>query len=126
MPKTLTSLTVIGLIVITVAAAYSEQTNLSGNWTMRLNDEISLRLVLAQKGKNITGTLQNPHGNPIQIKGQFSGKEFQFTGSSEGGEWAYRMTGKGTLQPDGSFAGDIKSNVGDLTWTAVRAKSVTN
>ena len=126
MKKTLTTLTIIGLIVITVAGAYAEQKNLTGSWTMRLNGEISLRLVLTHKGKNITGTLQNPHGNPIQIKGQFSGKEFQFTGSSEGGEWAYRMTGKGTLQPDGSFAGDIKSNVGDLTWTAVRAKSVTN
>jgi hypothetical protein len=123
MKKTLTTLTIIGLTVITVASAYAEQKNLTGNWTMRVNDEISLRLVLTQEGKNITGTLQNPHGNPIQIKGQFSGKEFQFTGSSEGGEWAYRLSGKGTLQPDGSFAGDIKSNVGDMKWTAVRAEA---
>ena len=123
MKKTLTTVTIICLIVITVASAYAEQKNLTGNWTMRVNDEISLRLVLTHKGKNITGTLQNPHGNPIQIKGQLSGKEFQFTGSSEGGEWAYRMSGKGTLQPDGSFAGNIKSNVGDMTWTAVRAEA---
>jgi hypothetical protein len=109
------------LILITVGSAYAEQKNLAGNWTFRVNNEMSLRLVLTQKGKNITGTLQNPHGNPIQLKGQFSGKELTFTGSSEGGEWAYRLSGKGTLQPDGSFAGDIKSNAGDMTWTAVRA-----
>src|SRR5215510_4238243 len=123
MTKTITTFTVIGLIVITVVAAYAQQKNITGNWTMRFNDEISLRLVLTHKGKNVTGTLQNPHGNPIQIKGQLSGKEFQFTGSSEGGEWAYRMSGKGTLQKDGSFAGYIKSNVGDMTWTAVRAEA---
>src|SRR5262245_7732081 len=123
MQKTPTTLTIIGLIVITVVGAYAEEKNITGTWTMRLNDEISLRLVLTNKGKNVTGTLQNPHGNPIQIQGEFSGKEFQFTGSSEGGEWAYRLSGKGTLQPDGSFTGSIKSNVGDMTWTAVRAEA---
>jgi len=123
MKKTLIAATVIGLIVITVVGAYAEEKNITGTWTMRLNDEISLRLVLTHKGENVTGTLQNPHGNPIQIKGQFSGREFQFTGSSEGGEWAYRLSGKGTLQPDGSLAGEIKSNVGDMKWTAVRAEA---
>ena len=119
--KTLATLSTIGLISITVATVYAEQKNLAGNWTFRVNNEMSLRLVLTQKGKNITGTLQNPHGNPIHLKGQFSGRELKFTGSSEGGEWAYRLTGKGMLQPDGSFAGDLKSNVGDMTWTAIRA-----
>jgi hypothetical protein len=123
MKKILITSAVIALIVIAVAGVYAEQKSLTGNWMMRLNDEISLRLVLRHKGKNITGTLQNPHGNPIQIKGQFSGKEFQFTGSSEGGEWAYRLSGRGTLQADGSFAGNIKSNVGDMTWTAVRGEA---
>jgi hypothetical protein len=120
MKKTLAALTIIGLNLITGAVAYAEQKNLGGNWTFRVNDEMSLRLVLMQKGKNITGTLQNPHGNPIHLKGQFSGKELTFTGSSDGGEWAYRLSGKGTLQPDGSFAGDLKSNVGNMTWIAVR------
>lgn len=121
MKRRLSALMIGALILITVGSAYAEQKNLAGNWTFRVNNEMSLRLVLTQKGKNITGTLQNPHGNPIQLKGQFSGKELTFTGSSEGGEWAYRLSGKGTLQPDGSFAGDIKSNAGDMTWTAVRA-----
>src|SRR4030095_11767839 len=123
MKKALTTVTVIAVIVLTVVGAYAQENNITGNWTMRFNDEISLRLVLTHEGKNVTGTLQNPHGNPIQIKGQFSGKEFQFTGSSEGGEWAYRLSGKGTLQPDGSFAGSITSNVGDMAWTAVRAEA---
>lgn len=121
MKRMLSALTIAGLISIMAVSAIAEQKNLAGNWTFRVNNEMSLRLVLTQKGKNITGTLQNPHGNPIQLKGQFSGKELTFTGSSEGGEWAYRLSGKGTLQPDGSFAGDIKSNAGDMTWTAVRA-----
>jgi len=50
---TLAILTIIGLILITDAAAYAEQKNLAGNWTFRVNDEMTLRLVLTQKGKNI-------------------------------------------------------------------------
>src|SRR5438105_4971208 len=128
MKRTLVTIALLGLMSIQISHAYAETNIIAGNWTFGVRPpdavsaepEISLRLVLTQKGKNITGTLQNPHGNPIQIKGQFSNGVLKFTGSSEGGEWAYRLSGTGALQPDGSFAGDMKSNVGDMLWTAVR------
>src|SRR5215470_9342902 len=110
----------IALAWVTVSSAYAGEKGIGGTWTFRAS-ELSLRLVLVQKGKQITGTLQNPHGNPIHLKGEFSGNQLKFTGSSEGGEWAYRLTGTGSLQPDGSFAGNLMSNVGDMMWTAVRA-----
>ena len=118
--KRLITMLAIVLLCVAVTSAYAEEKNIGGTWTFRLS-EISLRLELVQKGKNITGTLQNPHGNPIQLKGQFSGNQLKFTGSSEGGEWAYRLSGTGTLQSDGSFSGSLTSNVGDMTWTAIRA-----
>lgn len=51
MKKILITSAVIGLIVIAVAGVYAEQKGLTGNWTMRLNDEISLRLVADIKAK---------------------------------------------------------------------------
>jgi hypothetical protein len=118
--KRIFTILAIVLLLITVTSGYAEQKNISGNWSFRV-PELSLRLVLVQKGKNITGTLQNPHGNPIQLKGEFAKGQLKFTGGSEGGEWAYRISGTGTLQADGSFAGSLTSNVGDMMWTAVRA-----
>src|SRR5581483_9556678 len=130
MKRTLVTIALVGLIAISLTNAFADQKSIAGNWSFGIRGaasdspkpEMVVRLVLMQKGRNITGTLQNPHGNPIQIKGQFSKGRFTFTGSSEGGEWAYRLSGTGTLQSDGSFAGEIKSNVGDLLWTAVRVQ----
>ena len=130
MKQTFVRIALLGLMLISLTYAYADQKSIAGNWNFGVRGaasdstkpEMVVRLVLQQKGKTITGTLQNPHGNPIQIKGQFSKGRFTFTGSSEGGEWAYRLSGTGTLQSDGSFSGDIKSNVGDLLWTAVRAQ----
>src|SRR5215467_7242439 len=111
MKRVFTILGTIALAWVTVSSGYAGEKGIGGTWTFRAS-ELSLRLVLVQKGKQITGTLQNPHGNPIQLKGQFSGNQLKFTGSSEGGEWAYRLSGTGTLQSDGSFAGSLTSNVG--------------
>ena len=122
MKNAIATLAIIVLMSATVTLARAEEKSIAGNWTFRV-PELSLRLVLMQKGKTIRGTLQNPHGNPIQLKGQFSKGQLKFTGSSEGGEFAYRLSGTGTLQPDGSFAGNLMSNVGDMMWTAVRAES---
>jgi len=120
MNRIFTTLMLIVLAAVTITSAFAGPKDISGTWTFRL-PELSLRLELVQKGKNITGTLQNPHGNPIHLKGEFSSGQLKFTGSSKGGEWDYRLTGTGTLQTDGSFAGSLTSNVGDMTWTAVRA-----
>jgi hypothetical protein len=120
MNRILTTLMVIVLAAVTITTAFAGPKDISGNWTFRV-PELSLRLVLVQKGKNITGTLQNPHGNPIHLKGEFSNGQLKFTGSSKGGEWDYELSGTGSLQADGSFAGSLTSNVGDMTWTAVRA-----
>jgi hypothetical protein len=122
MKKTIASLAIVVLMLAALTPAYAKQASIAGNWTFRV-PELSLRLVLVQKGKNITGTLQNPHGNPIHLKGTYWDGQFKFTGSSEGGEFAYRLSGTGTLQKDGSFAGNLSSNVGDMMWTAIRAEA---
>jgi hypothetical protein len=137
--------TAFGTVVLVVAMAltasslYASQKSVAGTWTMSAED-MSLRLVLAQKGKNVTGTLQNPHGGTIALKGEFAGGQLTFSGSSDGpangpdartpplpgfaaSAPAIRLTATGTVKTDGSLAGSLKSNVGDMTWTAVRTNA---
>jgi hypothetical protein len=130
------------VLVVSVAMAastlYAEQRSVAGIWTMSA-EGMSLRLVLAQKGKKVTGTLQNPHGGTITLKGEFTGGQLSFSGSSDGtadgpGVHAQPLSGfavnahdlqlsaTGIIRGDGSLAGSLMSNVGDMTWTAVRTK----
>lgn len=123
MKKTFATLTLL-LILLTATFTLAQQQTIAGTWQFRV-DVISLRLVLEQKGKKITGTLQNPHGpDPIHIDGEFSDGKWTFTGWSKGGEWDYKLSGTGTLQADGSMAGSLTSNAntGDLTWTAIKTE----
>jgi hypothetical protein len=131
---------VILVVAVAMAAAtlYASQTSVAGVWTMSA-EGMSLRLVLAQKGKKVTGTLQNPHGGTIALKGEFAGGQLKFSGSSDdtaGGPGvhdqplsgfaanahALQVSATSTMKPDGSLAGSLISNVGDMTWTAVRIK----
>jgi hypothetical protein len=112
----------IGLILALVGtgtAARADQT-VNGTWQMSVNSEITLRLVLLQKGKRVTGVLHNPHSNPIALSGEFEARRLRFFGSSKGGEWDYNLAGIGELKDDGTLAGSLTSNAGDMKWTATR------
>ena len=61
-----------GFVVVMVLAANAsaldaEQQGVVGNWTFSAEGYV-LEMVLAQKGKKITGTLQGSHG-PMPLKG---------------------------------------------------------
>jgi len=98
----------------------ADQKSVAGSWRVAV-DTMSLRLDLVQRGAHITGTLQNPHGNPIMLKGSFSNGRLKLTGGSRGGEFAYRVSTLAIVKPDGSLAGILLTNAGDMTWTATRA-----
>ena len=107
------------LLAMAVAAlatvAYAEEKAVAGDWTFTV-EGMTLTMTLEQTGKAITGTLQSPHG-PIPIKGEFEKETITFTGGVEG----VQLSATGRLQPDGSLAGELSMNVGNMTWKAVRA-----
>ena len=109
-------------LVIMLAASVSSLSakggGVAGNWTMSCQG-MSMTMVLAQKGKAITGTLQSPHG-PIQVKGEFDKGTLTLSGSLEGGAHALDVSAKGALQKDGTLAGDLVTSTGNMAWTAAR------
>ena len=108
---------VIAIVVTVLATAvYAEEKAVAGDWTFTV-EGMTLTMTLEQTGKAITGTLQSPHG-PIAIKGEFEKNTITFTGGVEG----VQLSATGTLQPDGSLAGELSMNVGNMTWKAVRAR----
>jgi hypothetical protein len=115
MKRLFASVVIATLIAVTASSLYAKEKSLAGTWTFSAS-QLSLRLVLIQKGKNITGTLDSPHG-PISIKGEFSGGQVKFSGTSEG----IQLTATGSMKSDGSLAGNLMSSAGDMAWTAVRA-----
>jgi hypothetical protein len=138
MKRVFATVVLVVAMATTASSLYASQKSVAGTWTMSTED-MSLRLVLAQKGKKVTGTLQNPHGGTIALKGEFAGGQLTLSGSSDGpanGPDAHtpplpgfatsapsiRLTATGTVKADGSLAGSLKSNVGDMTWTALRTK----
>jgi hypothetical protein len=108
-------------IVMAVASGslYAEQKNVAGRWNVSV-EQMSIRLVLAQKGKKITGTLQNPHGGEIHLKGEFAGGKIRFSGASD--DQSIKLSANGSLRGDGTLAGNLTSTMGDMAWSAVRAK----
>jgi hypothetical protein len=128
----------VAAIAINAGFFDASQKSVEGVWTMSA-EGMSLHLVLAQKGKKVTGTLQNPHGGTIALKGEFVGEQLTFSGSSDGtadgtgahshplsgfavNAHAIQVSATGTIRSDGSLAGSLTSNVGDMAWTAVRTK----
>jgi hypothetical protein len=86
-------------------------------WTLNAEGNV-MSMVLTQNGKTLGGTLDSPHG-PIALKGEIVDGTLTFKGSG-GDAHPLEFTFKGALKSDGTLAGNLTSNVGDMNWTAVR------
>jgi hypothetical protein len=109
------------VVIVGVRAIEAQQDSVAGKWTMAVQD-LTLGMSLTQSGTTIEGTLESPHG-PIALKGQFDHGNLTLSGASpSGSDLQIVLSATGSLQADGSLAGRLTSNVGDMTWTAVREK----
>ncbi len=96
----------------------------AGRWTAFVkgspHGDITMGLDLAQEGKKVTGTLATPHGDNLQVEGEFVGG--MLTLATPGGGDAH-ITMKAKLKDDGTLDGYLSSQMGDMTWTAKRASA---
>jgi hypothetical protein len=116
---------IVGLVLAIAIAAnaglLAKDKGVGGKWTMTV-EGMTIAMELVQRGKKITGTLESPHG-PIHVTGEFSKGRLKIAGATDGRDHPLEISGTGTLQRDGTLVGDLKSTVGDMSWTAVREAS---
>jgi hypothetical protein len=102
-------------------AAQKAGSAVAGKWTLSVNTphgDTPMGLELRQDGKKVTGTLATPHGE-VRLEGeQADGKLTLATIASD----SPQMSLKGALKDDGTMAGYLSSERGDLKWTAERSK----
>ncbi len=128
-------------IVVFAAAALdarpleAKKKTVAGNWTLTI-EHFPLRFVLDQKGSDVTGRLDYPHGAPIPLKGTFRKETLTFSGDSKSAEnFTIHVDATGAFESDGSLSGTLKAHfiefndAGDVVrtrdqvmmWTAERA-----
>jgi hypothetical protein len=102
----------------------SDTTNLSGRWSMSVeggpHGATTMGLELKQDGKKISGTFASPHGD-MPIEGEFVDGTLNFATKEDGPDHP-AITFKATLKDNGTLAGYISSQMGDMTWTGQRVK----
>jgi hypothetical protein len=130
--KTFTSATL--LVFCAAAVAVDAQGNraqtpsIAGRWIITTSDDgphgkVSMPLVLTQDGRKVTAKLIPPHGEELSLDGEFANRELKLATAAEKGTHP-AVTLQAKLRDDGALAGVVSGPMGDVTWTAARAKNV--
>lgn len=109
------------------AEAKPTAATLAGNWTVSLESpqgpmEPALVLKADPKdAKKVGGTITSPMGESA-LEGEVVDGKLTFWITVNGGGGEMSITFVASLQKDGSLAGTIAVNGGEMPWTAVRVK----
>jgi hypothetical protein len=112
-------LAAIAAFVLT-AASVAAAPGVTGTWSMAVDSPhgaATMGLVLKQDGRKVTGTFASGHTADMAVAGEFADGNLKIE-TIEGGESRIIFTGK--LKEDGTLAGYLSSQMGDMKWTATR------
>lgn len=121
------TLRTLGLAVIAAAAiatGIAANGDLSGNWDMKVkgpaaHGDLAATLLLTHKEDKVTGTF-SAHGNEHKLAGTFKGGTLSLESTDTPADKGLSFTAK--LQEDGTLTGFVSGPMGDMKWTASRAK----
>jgi hypothetical protein len=106
------------------AAAQKDSATVAGRWNMNIkgpaaHGDMPATMDLAQQGSTITGTFA-AHGAEHKIAGKFSDGNLTLETTDTPPDKRVEFTAK--LQGDGTLSGYVSGPMGDMKWTAARAK----
>jgi hypothetical protein len=118
--KTLVAVAGLALTMTAGAAA----ANVTGTWTMAVtggpHGDAKMGLVLKQEGTKVTGTFAMSDTAPeIAVAGDFVDGALKIETTQ--GDPNQKITFNAKLKDDGTLAGYVSSEMGDMKWTASRA-----
>lgn len=105
------------------AQSAKKAATVSGKWTLTVagnpHGNVAMGLTLAQDGTHVTGTFASPHGD-MPVDGDFTDGTLKL--ATTGGDADSHITFEGRLKDDDTLDGYLSSPMGDMRWTARRAK----
>lgn len=108
------------LAAMTLAAPAA---SIAGRWTMAVagspHGDVTMGLTLSQDGGKVSGTFSSPHGD-MNVAGEFADGQLKI--ATTGDREDERIYLEAKLNADGTLSGSISSPMGDMKWTATRAK----
>src|SRR5690349_20320273 len=133
MTKSMIAVLVLAGAALAAGSVDAKPQSIAGDWTFSV-ERLGLKLVLAQQKSAITGTLDWPHGDPVNLTGVFVDDTLIFSGSSAGENFSIHIDSTGVRKPDGTLTGTLKAHFDefndahqmvrtrnqDIPWTAVR------
>lgn len=118
--------TAVGLVAISVFTVGLSAAGVAGRWTLSISSphgETSMGLVLRQDGRNVTGSIGNPHGGAdIPLEGEFVDGALTFSTRPDAGSEMPAMDFSGKLKDDGTLTGYLSTAMGDMKCVAKRLK----
>jgi hypothetical protein len=120
---TKTAVGILGGMVLMIGLSAA---GVAGRWTLSINTphgETSMGLVLRQDGRNVTGSVGNPHGGAdIPLEGEFVDGSLTFSTRPDAGSEMPAMDFSGKLEDDGTLTGYLSTAMGDMKCVAKRVK----
>jgi hypothetical protein len=116
-------------LVCTAGSLYAQNEKKStaptvaGKWTMSVDSPhgaMTLGLALKQEEKSVTGTFSNPHGDS-PVEGEFVDGTLTLATTATN-DHALQATLNAKLKENGTLAGYVSTQMGDMAWTATRVK----
>lgn len=104
----------------------ADTASVAGKWAISVtNDQAPMEagLTLTQNGAKVAGTFTSDHTGEAPVEGEFANGTLTFSimlhGSSDP---QMRVDFIGKMKDDGTLAGTLKGPMGEMSWTATRAK----
>lgn len=104
-------------------SASTDGVNLTGKWETMINEaQVHMEMDLTHTGSKVTGTATSDHLGVMKLDGTLANGTLTLVATGSVGGQDVRLELSGKYKADGTFAGDLTSQMGAMTWTSARAK----
>ena len=116
-----TVMAAVAVLALTVGG-WAAAPDVNGTWSVAVegpHGAATMSLVLKQDAKKVSGTFVSGHGPDLALEGEFADGVLKLESGDSGDQ---KVIFNAKLREDGTLAGYVSGPMGDMKWTAERAK----